>query len=336
MRRAIRRPTFSVTHRCRCSQRVASRANRQPASPSRHLHRRRAGSRTRSCSTRRCARACWRATEPRDLWVAGQLDTVDPWAQVSALAQARSARADGESLSRLARRSPASRRCSRCRPSATPPIAWPTGRRATTTTACRRCCWPTARAGATTRRRWSRSWRKRRRVRASTTTRIAARCFSGTTVRRSAGHASIPPARAELAGGATARVSVLVRDRRQMQTSCAATPRSCRTTSAVRCATQPERRPRNAPRRGRCASAGRARWPNAARAPAPLQAAATQQLDRRAAPRVRVRRSAATPIAQALESADAAVRARAVAQWEARLVREAQRRRSAPRCESKG
>jgi len=29
------------------------------------------------------------ATEPRDLWVAGQLDTVDPWAQVAALAQAR-------------------------------------------------------------------------------------------------------------------------------------------------------------------------------------------------------------------------------------------------------
>ena len=29
------------------------------------------------------------SSEPRDLWIAGQLDTVDPWAQVTALAQAR-------------------------------------------------------------------------------------------------------------------------------------------------------------------------------------------------------------------------------------------------------
>src|SRR5512147_260478 len=29
------------------------------------------------------------STEPRELWIAGQLDSVDPWAQVAALAQAR-------------------------------------------------------------------------------------------------------------------------------------------------------------------------------------------------------------------------------------------------------
>lgn len=37
------------------------------------------------------------ATDPRDLWVAGQLDRTDPWAQVAALAQARN-RAPGEMI----------------------------------------------------------------------------------------------------------------------------------------------------------------------------------------------------------------------------------------------
>jgi len=37
------------------------------------------------------------ASDPRDLWIAGQLDTVDPWAQVAALGQART-RAPNEKL----------------------------------------------------------------------------------------------------------------------------------------------------------------------------------------------------------------------------------------------
>lgn len=37
------------------------------------------------------------SNEPRELWIAGQLDTVDPWAQVAALAQART-RAPDEKL----------------------------------------------------------------------------------------------------------------------------------------------------------------------------------------------------------------------------------------------
>src|SRR4051812_44258051 len=37
------------------------------------------------------------ASDPRDLWIAGQLDTIDPWAQVAALGQART-RAPNEKL----------------------------------------------------------------------------------------------------------------------------------------------------------------------------------------------------------------------------------------------
>ncbi len=117
-------------------------------------------------------------TDPRGLWVAGQLDTGDSAARVSAFAKART-QAPGEMVYLVSLGSPASSPCGRRFRSAMRPIAWPTGLRATSTTACRCCCWPTAPASATMQRRWSRFSRKRRRARASTITGAGERSSSG-------------------------------------------------------------------------------------------------------------------------------------------------------------
>ena len=189
--------------------------------------------------------------------------------------------------------------------------ASPIGRRAMRTTEFPCCCSPTAPGKGTTRRPWSPFSRKPPCARASTTTGIGDRSSSG---RRSA-HCrgpgiplrrpnSRPPTAPRARHMRCARCRRCVAIRNDMPTACAphATRREWRRPSA--------RRP------GRCAP----------RAPGSRSAAQVEarQLVVDVQRRAFECAEAGNPIADAFQSSDPAVRARAVAQWEARLVQNAE------------
>ncbi len=225
-------------------------------------------------------RAQWLvATTPRANWLAGALDAGDPAAQVARLAAARVAAPDDRLSSP---RSPprASRRCGRGRRSATRSTGWPTGRPATSTTGCRRCCSPTARGSATTPRRRSRTSTRRG---AAALRRLRSRGARDLGGRARAAGPTIPAARALAASSyglrwdafAAGTIDGLCRDGQAPTDAILAACAAAGSALAQR------------RRRGRCASRGRG-WPSAARprAGAGGRAAAAR---RRAAPRVRLR-----------------------------------------------
>jgi hypothetical protein len=265
------------------------------------------------------------ATEPRDLWVAGQLDTIDPWAQVSALAQARN-RAPAE---RVFLASLAVACLAPVQP--LPPECDATDRLADWATRDEDNGVPALLLADRARRRNNAGSMVAFLEEAATRARFDDYSNRGAlllwdTVREVPGSID-PAARAELAAGygagqalnASRQIQLLCRDPQlpeNIRSACA----KAGTAAAQRGATWSLR------------SAG-ARLAERSVSGA-AQSAATQQL-------IDVQRRAfecaetGNAIAQALESPDASVRARAVTQWEARLAREA-RVGEVAACESKG